>query len=111
MPSALLPPPLARFYCPVCGAELHRRRISRTRRTRAQIAARVAVPVVARERILATPWECPLGIEEHRTDFPRTRHRGGEVAWCLEHIERRRREFLPPGDPDRAPWTFQAALP
>jgi hypothetical protein len=65
------------------------------------------VHVVALERRRATPWECPTGLAEAERDFATTRHRGGEVAWLLEHIEPRRREFLPPGHPDRLPWIYQ----
>jgi hypothetical protein len=94
------------FCCPVCGTPLRREGPGRTRRTRAQIADRVPVHVVRAERIRVSPWVCDTGLDEHRRDFDRTRHVGGEVAWLLHHIQERRREFLPPVHPDRQPWRY-----
>jgi len=94
--------------CPVCGTQLRREGPGRIRRTRAQIAARVPVHVVRAERIGASPWVCDVGLDEHRRDFDRTRHVGGEVAWYPDQIQQRRREFLSPVHPDRQPWAYAA---
>lgn len=110
-PAASAPAWTDPFCCPVCGTQLRREGPRRIRRTRAQIAARVPVHVVRAERIRASPWVCDVGLDEHRRDFGRTRHVGGEVAWLLDQIQQRRREFLPPEHPDRQPWRYSPERP